>query len=262
MKRILLFVVVVVLGGSLGACTDRSPRAVVRSSPKVVSASPRPTPVATPTPVLAGSNAIPARGVATPPPLARIAESLTADADGWFVYSGTATTTIAYYDVCGTSLGQASYSWNVDVFVGPPLVAATGESEQNPFYLQLGPPQGADANAEGVLSFSSAGLFPTSYGSQSALLQYWSLQQNESTISGQLYDEHTAEAATANLLSSVKDLIECQGQFGYLPWQWPVERGATLQGTLDDNGFHVQISGNVIGGIRPFAVQIDANRVG
>ena len=173
-------------------------------------------------------------------------------------YVGTAVTAVSYHDVCGRYIGAAEVSWEALVVVGPPL-AADGATEANAVHLSLGPPLGVSPG-EGMLSLSSAGSLATSSGA--LLLEYWRLELDGETLTGELVDTHEQEAAAANLLHSQMELVQCQPQFGTTPWTWPIAEGATLEGRLADDTLELTITGNVtMGRLRPFTFSVTADRV-
>jgi hypothetical protein len=176
-------------------------------------------------------------------------------ADDGLHYRGTLTTAIRYLDACGSDLGQTvQEEIPVDVFVNP------GVDDGNPIVLQVSQPS-VEANlAEGSLLIESTGVTATSQGPLT--LHYWDLLFDGTNVAGRLVEDHVEEAAAGNLLSSSAQLVPCRPELGSFPSMDAIAEGAELGGTVSEDEVRLYLLGNVTTGLRPFAAEIIADRVG
>jgi len=185
-------------------------------------------------------------------------------------FSGSATTTVRYFDFCFNQfVGEATYQLqNVRVSVrgplrptrlSPDLPPAVG-NENNPINLVVGQTTVGDNLALGSIFLSSA--FRYGATSPAVILQYWNLALRGTSLTGTLGQDHREEAAAANLLSANKKLGCFGGASFVFPNQYDISEGTTLTGTLTRNAVNLQITGNTFDGSRPFVSNITASRAG
>ncbi|MBI5106673.1 MAG: hypothetical protein HZB46_17110 [Solirubrobacterales bacterium] len=167
------------------------------------------------------------------------------------VYQGTLDLDVHYFTICGQDLGTLESKYPAKLSLAPP-----SGRETNPFNLVLDRGTGTGTGGHDGVELLSAMRITNTGG----VLQYWDLRLDGTSLSGELVDEHRAEASAANLLYSPKDLIECQLQFGMLPFAWAIKKGTTLAGTVTETSAQVTITGNVVGDIRPFTATLTATR--
>lgn len=174
-------------------------------------------------------------------------------ADG-FHYRGMLTIALRYLDACGADLGEAVHQVPVDVFVGPEV------GDGNPLVLRVSQPSVAANLAEGSLLLQTTGVAATTQGP--LVLHYWDLQFDGVNLAGQLVQDHVEEAAAGNLLTSSTHLVPCRPSLGAFPTMDALAEGSVLAGTVTGDQVRVQVHGNVTTGLRPFAADIVADRIG
>lgn len=184
--------------------------------------------------------------------------------------SGSASTTVSYFDFCFNQImGSETYQLNnVRVSVrgplrptrlSPDLIPAVG-NENNPINLVVGQTTVGDSLAPGSVFLASALRFGAT--SPGLILQYWNLNLNGNALSGRLVEDNREQSAAANLLSAWKKLGCFGGASILFPNQYDIAEGTTLTGTLTRNAVTLQIVGNTFDTSRPFVTNITANRVG
>jgi hypothetical protein len=171
-------------------------------------------------------------------------------------YKGAANVTINYYEYDpytgqDVSIETKQYSFPVFVFINPPLQSG-GITESNPFNLQVYPDRDTSTDEEGHIDISSSQIFAVSTGY--VLLQYWNFSLNGEQISGTLTDNHTAEAAAANLTWAWEDVA---GIVMTMPFA--IANGATLSGTVANNSVSLSIAGQSVDTYRQFQCLISAS---
>ncbi len=173
-----------------------------------------------------------------------------------YTYAGNATTTIDYYEFDPWSgqdvfIEQKTYNFNVDVFVKPPLQVGS-IAESNPFNLQITPHR-VKNDEEGHIDISS-GLIITDILTGDVLLQYWNINLNNSQFTGNLFDNHKAEAAATNMIWAWDDVA---GITMTMPFY--MANGANMTGTINGNSISLNIQGQSTDTYRRFTAQINAN---
>jgi len=171
-------------------------------------------------------------------------------------YAGQATTIIKYYEY-NTVTGQddfieeKTYNYEIFIYMQPPL-SLDGVTESNPNNFQLYPNRD-NGNEEGHIDLSSCLIVEDELVGQ-VLLQYWNININGSVITGNLYDNHLAESAAANMLWAWDDVA---GIIMVVPFY--VANGSALTGTINDNSISLLISGESTDSYRKFSTSISGS---
>lgn len=127
-------------------------------------------------------------------------------------------------------------------------------------FLQVSEPSAEGNLAEGSLLIESTGIAVTSQGPLT--LHYWDILFDGTNVTGRLVEDHVEEAAAGNLLSSSAQLVPCRPELGTFPNMDAIAEGAELGGTVSEDEVHLYLVGNITTGLRPFAAEIVADRIG
>lgn len=185
-------------------------------------------------------------------------------------FSGSATTTIRYFDFCFNQfVGSETYQLqNVRISVrrplrptrlSPDLIPAVG-NENNPINLVVGQTTVQDSITPGSVFLASA--FRYGQTSPGVILESWRLNLNGAALNGVLFEDHREESAAQNLLAAWQKYGCFGGASIVFPNQYAIAEGTTLSGTLTRNAINLQVTGTTIDGSRPFVTNIAANRAG
>jgi hypothetical protein len=171
----------------------------------------------------------------------------TAAAEDSWVYEGTMTLTVGLVDRFGQSLGDETYTTDVEVIVGAPAEHG-GLAETNPFSLVF---QSTPlVNAAGEVGMFSSSIF------DGVVFQYWAYDLvSETAFAGSLTDTHIAESLALNLIMVPIDMGP--GLTTPLP-QW-MAVGTTIEGSFAaDGSVSIQVAGNTTNAVHPFTISLDA----
>lgn len=173
-------------------------------------------------------------------------------------YRGTAAVTIQYCDVDAagdmTCSGKKTFRRSITAEVGPP-VKCESVREKNAFHLNISADQDPADPQDGEFWLYSSGTTRAMW-SGCALLQYWSLKLKDDRLTGALVDTHAAEGAAHNRLWAT--LLMPGG--AEMVWPYPIQKGATLRGTLTGEALKVKVEGNSTDESRLFVLNVSARR--
>lgn len=173
-------------------------------------------------------------------------------------YKGTANTTIRYYDYDPYTAkdiftGEKHYQYTVLIFTKSP-VRIGSIVENNPLNLSINPDRNSGGE-EGHIDICSAYVLDSPRIGK-VLLQYWTLDLKEESISGTLTDTHIAEASAMNLLWA----REKPSPGFKITWPFPIATSTTLQGTINNNELTLKIEGESTNTYRKFVTKIVAEK--
>ncbi|MCB2207853.1 MAG: hypothetical protein KQH67_06115 [Bacteroidetes bacterium] len=172
------------------------------------------------------------------------------------VFKGNTIVKIRYYEYNPYTgqddfIEEKQYSYNSTIYIKPPLTQ-DGITESNPFNLQVFPDRVNGMEEEGHIDISSSLIFTVSYGR--VLLQYWNYTLTGDQINGTLSENHSAEAAAANMLWAWDDIAGI-----HMTMPFSLATGATISGTVGQNSLSLYIAGESICTYRKFTCQINAS---
>ncbi|GMV38600.1 MAG: hypothetical protein AMXMBFR64_03160 [Myxococcales bacterium] len=116
-------------------------------------------------------------------------------------------------------------------------------SETNAIHLSMGTLSSSTAS-EGDFLMLSAGEFQVDLGPTPAILQFWSLTVDGSSVTGSLTDTHSAEAMAANQLWATDTLGGAPLTTGVYPYM--MATGTTVSGTADGAGARLVLQGRAV----------------
>ena len=171
-------------------------------------------------------------------------------------YLGSATTQAQIVDRFGKTY-QRHYKKEILITISPPIEAEVVRTvENNPFNLDIGPSSPLRVNDEGQFNILSASVHYSGSATQEEFEQYWELQTNGTSISGELVSSANLDDLSANHINLVRDI---GGLF--FPSRYIMSRGTFFTGTMTEEEISIRIEGNSTEGDHPFVSDIVANRV-
>ncbi|MCB0522388.1 MAG: hypothetical protein KDD27_25815 [Saprospiraceae bacterium] len=164
-------------------------------------------------------------------------------------YCGPATCEMRYYDAWGNYQYQKTFEYKACLIIGDPATMSSGEEEDNPFNLIIGPETGH--GLEGRLFLTSGqGVGNTQV---QAMMNYWQVDWQDGEISGELTDTHSSQASIFNTL-------QAYDQWTGITLPKYVATETTLEGTLDEERADIRVKGGTTDGIVRFTFTLDALR--
>lgn len=174
-------------------------------------------------------------------------------------YHGTAKVTVTTYDYCGGQfggerrlLGTQTYSTQGELVLERPADDGS-ETESNPFDLSF---FAGSAGGNGSFMLKSAQVYQAG---STLMLQYWSLDGNASSFSGELGQSHAAEGAVVNQFWVSNLLVACRPSMGTLPpMPLEIQQGSRLSGHADGSSSDLSFRGQTVDGLYEFSVEFSS----
>lgn len=163
--------------------------------------------------------------------------------------TGVMTMTVQIPNVYLSATRVEQFTTNVEVLVSAPQQVGSHQ-EQNPFSLVI-------QSTPLVNNPGEASLW-SSLAAEGIVFQYWTLtakrdRNGNVTFTGQLTNNHVAEAIALNLITIPSELAPNL----WMPFSFAIDNGATMSGTFyKKGGASIVIQGNTTDSYHPFKLEI------